>query len=208
VVGDVLHPPFLVDDFGPYVERVRATGAQALVTGNWGRDMVNLVRALQQQKWTGPLLGYYPALNGVPTELSRAAVTFPVYQVAQTHTNTGGDFARTAVAFRERFGEDHVVSASHDGLLMLGQAMARAHSTDPLAVARQLSGLRFEGTNGPVTLRADDHQLQAGLFVSRWQTIDTRFPRAAEGGDHTFAPVMGFDAAQLERPSGCQMQRP
>lgn len=208
VVGDELHPPFRLDDFKSHVDRVKASGAQALVSGNWGSDLTHLVRSLQAQKSTLPLLGYYPALKDVPTELAQGAVAFPVYQVAQTHTNTGGDVGRIATEFRARFGEDFVVSASRDGLVMLGQAIAQAASIDPLAVARQLSGLHFEGSGGPVTLRADDHQLQAGLFISRWQTVDARFPLAAEATGHTFAPVMRLEAAQLTRPNGCQMLVP
>lgn len=208
VVGDEFHAPFLVEDFKPHVDRIRASGAQALATGNWGADMVNLVRSLLARQSTLPLLAYYPALTGVPTELAAGTVGFPVYQVAQTHTNMGGEIGRVATAFRARHGEDFVVSSSHDGLVMLRDAMARAGSTDPLAVARALSGLRFEGANGPVTLRAEDHQLQAGLFVSRWQKTDARFPRAAEATGHTFAPVMEIHAAQIGLPSTCQMVRP
>ncbi|WP_236961892.1 ABC transporter substrate-binding protein [Hydrogenophaga sp. SL48] len=208
VVGDEFHAPFLVRDFKPQVDRIRASGAQALVTGNWGSDMVNLVRSLQAQKSTLPLLAYYPALKGVPTELAAGTVGFPVYQVAQTHSNTGGELGRVAAAFRVRHGEDFVVSSSHDGLVMLRDAMVRARSIEPLAVARALSGWGFEGANGPVTLRAEDHQLQAGLFVSRWQKTDARFPIAAEATGHTFAPVMAINAAQIARPSACQMERP
>jgi branched-chain amino acid transport system substrate-binding protein len=208
VVGDELHPPFLIQDFKPHVDRILASGAQALVTGNWGGDMVNLVRALQARKSTLPLLAYYPALKGVPTELAAGTAQFPVYQVAQTHTNTGGEIGRVATEFRALHGEDFVVSSSLDGLVMLRDAMARARSIEPLAVARTLSGMRFEGASGPVALRAEDHQLQAGLSVSRWQKVDARFPRAAEATGHTFAPVMAFSAAQVGRPSGCQMVLP
>lgn len=208
VVGDEFHAPFLVRDFKPYVDRIRASGAQALVTGNWGVDMVNLVRSLQARQSTLPLLAYYPALKGVPTELAADNVGFPVYQVAQTHTNTGGEIGRVATAFRARHGEDFVVSSSHDGVVMLRDAMARAGSIEPLPVARALSGMRFEGANGPVTLRAEDHQLQAGLFVSRWQKTDARFPLEAEATGHTFAPVMAINAAQIGRASACQMDRP
>ncbi|MGS5085804.1 ABC transporter substrate-binding protein [Hydrogenophaga sp. A37] len=208
VVGDELHPPFLIQDFKPHVDRILASGAQALVTGNWGSDMVNLVRGLQARQSTLPLLAYYPALKGVPTELAAGTTGFPVYQVAQIHTNTGGEIGRVATAFRARHGEDFVVSSSHDGLVMLRDAMARARSIEPLAVARTLSGMVFEGANGPVTLRSADHQLQAGLYVSRWQKTDARFPLAAEATGHTFAPVMALNAAQIGRPSGCQMERP
>jgi branched-chain amino acid transport system substrate-binding protein len=208
VVGDELHTPFRIDDFGEHVDRVTASGAHALLTGNWGADLVNLVRALRSRPWGGAVMGYYPALQGVPTELAQGPTAFSVYQVATTHTNSPGEFARLSAQFRARYGEDFVLSSSHDGLVMLGQAMAQARSTDPLEVARRLGGMRFEGATGSVHMRAEDHQLQAGLYVSRWQKTDARLPRAAEATGHTYAPVMRFEAEQVARPSTCQMERP
>ena len=37
VVGDELIPLGKVKDFSPYITKIKASGAQALLTGNWGR---------------------------------------------------------------------------------------------------------------------------------------------------------------------------
>ena len=39
VVGDELIPLGKVKDFSPYITKINASGAQALLTGNWGPDM-------------------------------------------------------------------------------------------------------------------------------------------------------------------------
>jgi branched-chain amino acid transport system substrate-binding protein len=208
VVGDELHPPFQVEDFTPYVQRIRQSGAQALVTGNWGVDMQRLVQALQKEGMRLPLYGYYPGLKGTPTELARGPQTLPVYQVAYQHTNQEGRVGELATAFRQRHGEDLVVMASYDGLEMLGQAMHRVGSTDPAQVAARLSGMIFQGFSGPVQLRADDHQLQKGLYISRWQKTDDVFPKGAEGTDHTFAPVQFLPGSEIGGETTCRMQRP
>lgn len=208
VVGDELHPLFQLDDFTPHVQRIKASGAQALVTGNWGADLRHLVQALQAQGLNLPVFAYYPGLTGTPTVLAASGERLPVYQVASSHTNQEGPLAALATAFRQQHGEDLVVSASFDGIQMLGRAITEARSIDPLRVAERLSGLAFQGFNGPVHMRADDHQLQKGVYISRWQKVDARFPHSAEDTGYTFAPVRYLDAAQIASPPQCRMQRP
>ena len=45
VVGDELIPLGKIKDFSPYITKVKASGAQALITGNWGPDMNLLIKA-------------------------------------------------------------------------------------------------------------------------------------------------------------------
>lgn len=208
IVGDELHPLFQGADFSAYARRVKASGAQALATGNWGADLRDLVLALQKEGVTIPLYAYYPGLKGVPEALAQAGERMPVYQVAYNHTNQEGLVGELAAAFRQRYGEDLTVYAPYDGIEMLAQAMAHVESTDPARVAPRLSGMIFKGFNGPVQMRADDHQLQKGQYISRWQKVDARYPRSAENTGYTFAPLKYMDAAELRSPVHCQMQRP
>lgn len=208
VVGDELHPPFQGIDFTPFVQRIRDSGAQALVTGNWGADLRDMIQALQQQGLGIPLYAYYPGLKGTPTALAESGVRLPVYQVAYNHSNQEGPISELATAFRQRYGEDLTVYAAYDGIEMLAHAMAHVRSTEPARVAARLSGMIFRGFSGPVQLRADDHQLQKGVYISRWQKVDPRHPRSAENTGYTFAPVQYFDGPGLAGPSRCQMGRP
>ena len=208
VVGDVLHAPFQVDDFRPYVQRIKESGAQAVITGNWGVDMRRLVQAMQEEELNLPLFAYYPGLKGTPTVLARAHTSMPVYQIAYNHTNQEAPVDALASAFQKRYGEDLVVLASYDGLEMLGQAMKHVGSTDAARVAARLSGMIFQGFNGPVQMRADDHQLQKGIYISRWQKVDAAFPKGAEGTDHTFVPVQFLPGSEITGSSRCHMQRP
>ena len=208
VVGDELHPPFLGIDFTPFVQRIRDSGAQALVTGNWGADLRDMIQAMQRQGLTIPLYAYYPGLVGTPTLLAESGVRLPVYQVAYNHSNQEGPIGELATAFRARYGEDLTVYAAYDGIEMLAHAMAHVRSIDPARVAARLSGMIFRGFSGPVQLRADDHQLQKGIYISRWQKVDPSHPRSAENTGYTFAPVQYFDGPGLAGPSRCQMERP
>lgn len=208
IVGDELHPPFQGHDFTAHVRSIQASGAQALATGNWGADLRDLVKALHKQGVYLPIYAYYPALKGVPEALAETGGRLPVYQVAYNHSNQAGPIQALATAFRKQHGEDLTLYASYDGIAMLSHAMAHVGSTDPARVAGRLSGMIFKGFNGPVHLRADDHQLLKGLYVSRWQKVDAAHPRSAEETGYTFAPVQYMDAARISGPTSCQMQRP
>jgi branched-chain amino acid transport system substrate-binding protein len=207
VVADDLHPAFILRDFTPWVRRIRDSGAQALVTGNWGVDLQRLIEALQDEGIDLPVFGYYTQLPGVPSLLAETGHTMPVFQVGASHTNQPGPLAPLAEAFRQRHREDLVVTSAYDGLVLLAQAMARAGTASATELARQMSGLTFEGFDGPVTLRAADHQLQKGLYINRWQRTDSVHPVGAEGTGYTFAPVRHFDGVAVSQPAQCGMVR-
>ena len=51
-------------------------------------------------------------------------------------------------------------------IYMLAAAIEKAGTADPIPVAKALEGMTFDGPLGPVTMRAEDHQLQMPLVVS------------------------------------------
>jgi branched-chain amino acid transport system substrate-binding protein len=44
IVGDELHPLLKVTDFAPYVAKIKAAGADTVITGNWGQDIALLLK--------------------------------------------------------------------------------------------------------------------------------------------------------------------
>ena len=56
IVGDELHPLGRVKDFLPYASKIMASGAQAVLTGNWGNDLTLLVKAAREAGVNGKLL--------------------------------------------------------------------------------------------------------------------------------------------------------
>ncbi|WP_342128595.1 branched-chain amino acid ABC transporter substrate-binding protein [Hydrogenophaga sp. OTU3427] len=207
IVGDELHPPFQMRDFQPQIQRIHQSGAQAVVTGNWGEDLTAFIEMMQTAQMRLPLFTYYAALSGAPSALAKGHTLFPVYQVAYHHSNPPGELGRLAAEFRRRHQEDFVVFATHTGITLLGEAMARAGSTDTRRVAEAMEGLGIAVLGGHATLRADDHQLLQGLFVSRWSPVDTRYPLGAEGTRHTFVPLQHLTGATLAQPSRCNMPK-
>ena len=69
IVGEDLHPIAQVRDFAPYIAKIKASGADTVITGNWGSDLTLLVKAAVEGGYTGKFYTYYTGVTGTPTAL-------------------------------------------------------------------------------------------------------------------------------------------
>lgn len=207
IVGDELHPLGAVQSFDAQVGRIQQSGAQAVVTGNWGPDLTGLLRSMQAAQLTLPLFTYYAALNDTP----QALLQFPqaqVYMVATHHSQHGGELGRLMREYQESQGEIWAAVAPHTGLHLLAKAMQSTGSTEPSRVGPVLAGLGLAALHGPVQMRRDDHQLQTGLWLSRWQSVTPVGDSGRDMSGFGFAPVSFWPAERVSQPTTCVMQRP
>lgn len=207
VVGEDLHPLAQVRDFAPYVAKIKAAGADTVITGNWGSDLALLIKAANEAGYNGKFFTYYAGVSGTPTAMG-ASGAGRVYQVAYNHNNMGGQMDQWANEYKAKFGDDFYTGSIIHIYSALGTAMAKAKSTDPVKVAAALEGLRFKTFNGDVEIRKTDHQLQQPLFISVWQKVDAKRPYNVENTGFNFAPVKTYDAYVSSTPTSCQMKRP
>jgi branched-chain amino acid transport system substrate-binding protein len=207
VVGEDLHPLAQVRDFAPYVAKIKASGADTVITGNWGSDLALLVKAANESGYNGKFFTYYTGVTGTPTALGQGGAG-RVYQVAYSHYNLGGEAQKNAEEYNKRFNDDMYTLSVQHIYTMLSQAMANAKSTDPVKVAAALEGLTVKSFNGEVTMRKADHQLQQPLFISVWQKADAKYPYSPEKTGMTLAPVKQFETYVSSTPTSCQMKRP
>jgi len=207
IVGDDLHPIGQVKDFAPYVAKIKASGADAVVTGNWGQDLTLLVKAAKDSGLTASMYTYYAGVSGTPTALGTETAG-SVRVVAYSHSNMGGVVGKLQDEFKARFNDDWYTHATYNGFAMLSHGMAKAQSTDPVKVAAAMSGLSFPGFNGEVTMRRQDHQLQQGLVISAWQKVDAKNTYSVENTGMTFAEVRKIEPYVASTPTSCQMKRP
>lgn len=207
VVGDDLHPLAQVRDFSPYVAKIKASGADTVITGNWGSDLALLVKAANDAGLNAKFYTYYANFGGTPTALGTAAEG-RVYQVGYGHYNMGGEYGKMLAEFKKRFNDDFYSAGSYSALVALSEGIAKAKSTDPVKVAAAMEGLKFTSFNGPVELRKADHQLQQPLFIAKWQKLDAKNSYDVEKTGLTFAPVKSYDAYVSSTPTSCQMKRP
>jgi len=212
VVGDELHPLGRVKDFAPYAAKIKASGAQAVLTGNWGNDLTLLVKAAREAGFEGRFYTFYGNALGAPAAIGEAGVG-KVLAVAEWMPNVPGqvndDFYQ---AFRQRFpksADDYVHMRMQVMVEALAQAVEAARSTQATAVAARLEGLALSFSGHASVMRANDHQLQQPLVVGvmeRQGTPGVRFD--VEGSGYGFRVLRRLTARELELPTSCKMQRP
>ena len=211
IVGEELHPIGRVKDFMPYAAKIKASGAQAVLTGNWGNDLTLLVKAARDAGFGGRFYTFYGNALGAPAAIGEAGVG-KVVAVADWLPNVPTpESAAFYRSFRERFPrpqEDYVHMRMQLMIEALAQAIERAGGSDPLQVARQLerADVTLAGQRG--RMRAADHQFQQQLAVGvmeRQGTPGVKFD--VEGSGYGFRVVREITAQQAEQPTSCQMKR-
>lgn len=207
IAGEDLVPLGQVKDFAPYVAKIKQSGADTIVTGNWGADLTLFVKALNDAGLKLPMYTYYSGVSGTPTALASGGDS-EVYQISYNHSNFTGPVGKLTEEFQKKFGDDLYTFSIYNGIVMLGEAMAKAKSTDPVKVAAVMGGMKFKGFNGESEMRKSDHQMQQGLYISKWQKVDSKNPYNVEKTGYTFAPVKYIESYVASTPTSCQMKRP
>ena len=207
IVGEDLHPIGQVKDFAPYVAKIKQSGADTLVTGNWGADLTLLVKALNDAGLKLPMYTYYAGVTGTPTALA-AGGDSEVYVIAYGHSNHTGEIGAMVADFKKKFNDDYYTFATYNGIQVLGGAMAKAKSVDPVKVAAALEGMSAKSFAGEVQMRKSDHQLQQSMYVTKWQKVDAKNAYSVENTGYTFVPIKQMDPYVSSTPTSCQMKRP
>lgn len=209
IVGNELHPLSKVQDFTPYVQKIITSGADAVITGNWGQDMVLLVKAAADSGAKMPFLTVFGGSRGTIAALGEAAVgKLHFVNEGTNNMDVPEEQASLVAEYKERFAQyDYLYHRNTTLLYMLKKAAEQAGSTDPLAVAKALEGLTFDDAYGPVTMRASDHQLQTNLYVS---VVADDVKVTSDGTGYGWKLVDGGEvtAADAEMPTTCKMERP
>ena len=212
VVAEELHPMGRVKDFLPYASKIKASGAQAVITGNWGNDLTLLVKAAKEIGFDGKFYTFYGNALGAPAAMGDAGVG-KVLAVAEWMPNVAGsDSVKFYQAFKKRFdkpSEDYVHLRMQLMMEALVQSIEKAGTSEPLAVALQLekSEVSLGGQRGK--MRAQDHQFQQPLVVGIMaKQGGPDVPFDVEGSGYGFKTVRQFKPMEVELPSNCKMTRP
>lgn len=212
IVGDDLHPLGKVKDFAPYIAKIKASGADSVITGNWGADLALLVKAGKDAGLNVEYYTYYSGIAGGPSAIGEAGVGH-VRQISHWFSNVGDAKSDAIVQqYQKRFPDskdDFVWLAAYNAIEMLAKAMEAAKSTDPLKVAYALEGMKFQSYTGEVSMRADNHQLLQPMFISS-------FAKAGGAGakydmERTglgFRSEGRIEAKDTATETTCKMQRP
>ena len=206
IVGDDLHPLGQVKDFAPFIAKIKASGADSIVTGNWGQDLTLLIKAANDAGLKASFYTYYAIVSGTPTALA-SGVGGPVRAVGVFDSQMPG-VQKLMSDFKTRFNDDWYTGQTFTGLTLLAEGMAKAKSTDPVKVAFAMEGLKFKGYNGEVEMRKVDHQTQQAMTISEWRKATPKVPYSIENTGFNFQTVKEIPAYVGSTPTSCQMKRP
>lgn len=207
IVGEDLHPLAQTRDFAPYIAKIKASGADTVITGNWGSDLSLLIKAANEGGYNGKFFTYYAGVTGTPTALGTNGAG-RVYQIAYNHYNMGGQMQKWQDEFKKKYNDDFYTGSTIRIFETLGAAMAKAKSTDPVKVAAALEGIRVQSINGEVEMRKTDHQLQQPLYMTVWDKASAKYPYSPENTGMTLAPLKEYPNYVSSTPTSCQMKRP
>ncbi|HCE10654.1 MAG TPA: branched-chain amino acid ABC transporter substrate-binding protein [Oxalobacteraceae bacterium] len=209
IVGDDLHPIATVKDFSPYVAKIKASGADTVITGNWGSDLALLIKAAKDAGLTAKFYTYYAGTTGVPTAMGASAagqVKMVSYWIPNNETFSGKDLA---AAFKKKFNDDFYVEDINTIIQMLSKAVKETNSADPVKVAHAMEGMKVKAINGDVEMRASDHQLQQPLYISTWTKVDgKKIKYDQENTGYGWSDDQKIDSYVATQPTSCQMKRP
>ena len=212
IVGDELHPLGRVKDFLPYAAKIKASGAQAVITGNWGNDLTLLIKAAKEVGYEGKFYTFYGNALGAPAAIGEAGVG-KVIAVADWLPNVPGAQSEAFYqAFRQRFpkpADDYVHMRMQLMVEALAQAIEKAGSMNLIALGQALSeaSVTFHAQTG--VMRAADHQFQQALVVGvmdRQGAPGVKFD--VEGSGYGFRVIKQISSAQAEQGTNCRMVQP
>ena len=212
IAGEELHPLGRVRDFLPYATKIKASGAQAVITGNWGNDLSLLVKAAKDVGYEGKFYTFYGNALGAPAAMGEAGVG-RVLAVAEWMPNVpGAESVKFYQSFKQRFpkpAEDYLHLRMQLMMEALAQSIEKAGSSEPLAVALQLENAEVSMAGQRGKMRSTDHQFQQPMVVAMMaKQGGSDVPFDVEGSGYGFKVVRQFKAQELELPSVCKMNRP
>jgi branched-chain amino acid transport system substrate-binding protein len=208
IVGDELHPIGKIKDFAPYVAKIKASGADTVLTGNWGVDLSLLIKAAADVKLPANFYTNYAYLTGTPRAIGKAGED-RVKTVIGWHMNIPGtSIEPLALRYKKRFDEDFIFLPALSAFEMWVAAMEKAKSSDPLKVALALENMRHPGPTGELWMRPDDHQLMQPLYVATFTRMGGEVKYDLEDTGYGFKTDMRVEAKDTTLPTTCKMERP
>lgn len=209
IVGNELHPMEAVKDFTPYVTKIASARPDAIITGNWGADMVSLGRAITDAGITVPVYTYYAAYDGITATIGESGKgQFRMVHEGYFNPPPTEEFANYVSAFKTQYPDNDI---SYPRIIntvqMLARAIEDAGSADPLQVALALEGMEHTSMGGQALfMRPGDHQLFQPIQISVHTDEGITFDGDNSGFGLLAETSVPMESTMLDH--SCRMRRP
>lgn len=210
IVGNELHPIGKVKDFTPYARKIMASEADAVITGNWGADMLNLGKSILDNGYTGPIYTYYAASDGITAAFGEGGKGSLKLVSEGTENPPASDRALEYwKGFKAKYSDTDIGQPRIANVIeMLARAINDAGSaTDIVGIANALEGMEHDALfGGKVYMRPVDHQAIQDVHILSHTDDDVMIDRDNSGfGLVTQSTVK---MASADSPTTCKMKRP
>jgi branched-chain amino acid transport system substrate-binding protein len=210
IVGNELHPIGKVKDFTPYARKIMASGADAVLTGNWGADMVNLGNGILDNGFSGPIYTYYAAGSGITAAIGEAGKgKIRLISEGQINPPVSDRAAEYVAAYKEKNPDGNVDQPRIANVIdMLARAINEAGTaTDVVAVASALEGMEHDSIWGTkLVMRPQDHQLIQNMHIGMHTDENVTFDYDNSG--YGIVTETTVEMAGMDSETTCKMRRP
>ena len=172
IVGDEFHPLLKVTDFSPYIAKIKASGADSVITGNWGQDIALLLKAAADAGLQANWYTYYAGGAGGPTAIKQTGLSHRVFAITEGVPNSATPEAQKWEAtFRAKEGVSLLLSARGQRNANAGEGCGRSQVDRREGGRREARGHEDRGfrrrrgvhaQGRPPVLPADVHQQLRG----------------------------------------------
>lgn len=211
IVGDEVHPLLKITDFAPYIAKIKASGADTIVTGNWGQDIALLLKAAADAGLQTDFYTYYAGGAGGPTAVKQTGLSHRVYQITEQIPNgLDADSLKINGVFRAKYKQNVWYPRVVNEMRALEKAAIAAKSNDVKAIAAKLEEIKITPFGGGAEsyMRKDDHQFIQTMYVSSLgpKEAGAQFDEEDTGWAWKLAGTV--KAADTVLPTTCKMERP
>lgn len=213
LVGDVIHDVNRIQDFAPYVAKIKDAEPDTVVTGNWSNDLLLLMKAAGNSGLKARFAAYWLDQPGNIANAGDTALGH--YGESSFFADANGEkSAAFAEDFKAKTGQYPINVQGHTvhGMWGIGEALKalKAKPGDSLSVkalAFAMEKVTVDTSVGPVKMRADDHQALLPLAVAI-VSKDAKFK--ADNTDKGFKTIKLLSGEEASAPvqESCKMKRP
>jgi len=211
IVGEEFVPLQKIKDFSNYIPKLKASGAQALLTSNWGPDFNLLMKAGNDGGLDIKYYTFSAHLNGGPRAMGEGGGNRTI-AVLEGHDNMGAEM--NLAAAEEWVRGWRATGADFDFPWvnfqttwdMLAAAIDKAKSTEALKVALALEGMEVNDIYGQKNImRKADHQLLQPFYTA---LFTKPVKHDSEGTGFGWKTQYTAPIEDLTFPTTCKMKRP
>ena len=163
------YPALGTNDYAPFIQQIKNSGAEGLWVGLAGRDAINFAT---QAKQFGLLDTVFAAGVSFVTDGTVKALgetSKGIWGIINYSSTLDTPANRQFVeAWRKHFNGDEPTNFEGEtylGMQIIFQAVERANSVKPVDLARTMRGGTFDTVMGRATIRAQDHQLALPNYI-------------------------------------------